>query len=482
MAAWGSMPRMRPSHRIPASVRAISALALLASLATTGSGAGARLERKPATVSAPTATAPSLDLGFLEDDVRAGNLAGVVVGVSKHGSVEISAYGLADREAKRLLAKDDVFRLASMTKTFAAVAVMQLVERGALTLDDPVSKLLPAYPGAAAGVTVRQLLDHTSGLPNFTESERFAALESRDLTPPELLALFAQDPLLFPPGSRFAYSNAGYVLLGMIVERLSGETFGQYLAAHVVAPADMTHTAMCADVPAAWSAAQGYAASASGALEPAARIGLRTPYAAGGLCGTAGDVLRFWSALAHGKLLSAASYAAMKDMEPLADGTPRGYGLGLGRGSVGAHVTVGHDGGIAGFSTAMIRDDTEDTTVVVLCNTQGVSAAPLAKRVLRAALGLALAPVSPPPAQLVASATGQYVIMGAIPIVIEASPDLVVRIGKGKAKPLRWEAGRVLCLAEACDDLKLTAFGSALLLEKDGLSIGAPRASGAEHR
>lgn len=309
-----------------------------------------------------------LDLSALNDVVRAGDAAGLVVGVSRKGAVELVAFGWSDVNANRSIATEDVFRFASMTKTFTAVAVLQLVERGALTLDAPLSKVLPNYRSAHTDITVRQLLEHTSGIPNFTEFAAFAGLESKDVEPETLTALFKDEPLDFGPGSRFAYSNSGYVLLGMIVEQLSGERFGDYLAVHVLEPAGMKRTAMCGDVPASWSVVRGYARDPASGLKLATPISVRTPFAAGGLCGTASDVLRFWDALAHGKLVSPDSYRAMKEPGTLKEGIPRGYGLGVGFSSVSARQVVGHDGGIAGFSTAMLRDDDEDVTAVVLCN------------------------------------------------------------------------------------------------------------------
>ncbi|HEX7600111.1 MAG TPA: serine hydrolase domain-containing protein, partial [Polyangiaceae bacterium] len=459
-------------------VRRALVCSVLLGLSCGGSGVGRRADALDATAVEAPRPAP-IDLSFLADDVRAGKLAGASVAISHHGRVVERSFGLASIETRKELAPSDVFRLASMTKTFTAVAIMQLVEQGKLRLSDRLTAFFPDYPPPGDQVTVEQLLRHTSGIVNVTELPTFAALEERDLTPTETLALFEREPFGFAPGSRWSYSNAGYLLLGMIVAKVSGLEYGQYLAQHIVTPAGMTRTAMCAEVPAEWHQANGHLAGPSG-LAPARHVGPRTPYSAGGLCSTGSDVLRFWSALSAGRLVRPDTYAAMKRSPPLPDGTPTGYGLGLGLGSLEGTPHVGHNGGIAGFSTAMLRFDADDLTVVVLTNTEEVSVTSLVKRVARAAL--ARPPGTPyvAPAEAVQAVVGAYAI-GPVSLLVEPTEGaLTLRVGKSSPKPLRWEGPRTVCVAAACDDFQLTfvpADGTAhaLLLEKDGVSLGALR-------
>lgn len=243
----------------------------------------------------------------LEERVRsamdAEELPGLAVAISDQGTRRFAAAWTA---GARVRASTPV-RLASMTKTLTATAVLRFVDRGALLLSDPIGAHLDALPAAWRTVTVEQLLRHTSGIVDFTDRDGFDRIEVNDLDPRALLALVADVPPLFRAGSAFRYSNTGYVLLGLLLEKLGGAPYAEVMRREVFDTASMTNAGACADKT---DAPAGFARAADGFV-PAKTVSLRLPYAAGGLCASMEDLLAFWDAFERGALLSPALAAAM---------------------------------------------------------------------------------------------------------------------------------------------------------------------------
>jgi CubicO group peptidase (beta-lactamase class C family) len=244
----------------------------------------------------------------------AGGFSGVVLVAVGDRVVAHESAGLANRAFAVPVAKDTKFNLGSINKLFTRIAVAQLAEKGRLSLDDTVGKLLPDYPNpdVAEKVTVRQLLDFTSGMGDFFGDKFDATPKDRLRDHRDYLALFASDPLLFEPGTSRRYSNAGYVVLGLIVERISGRRYGDYVREHVFGPAGMGDTdSYEADVPVV-NLAEGYTLTWGGAdhpgLSPRSNVYSRPARgsAAGGGYSTAPDLLKFARALRAGRLLGPA--------------------------------------------------------------------------------------------------------------------------------------------------------------------------------
>lgn len=301
---------------------------------------------------------------------RAGAV-GVVMAVSQPGrEVWIGARGLADRDAGTALRPDDVLRIASVTKTFTAVVVLQLVEEGKLRLDDSVSSHVAGFPWGDA-VTVRHLLSHTSGIPDYQSVNGFNDRQRRDRdkrwTAEELVSLVAERELGFPPGARFSYSNTNYALLGQVVRAAAGTTWAAQVRARILDPLGMTRTFIPSveEVPggviAGYSDADsdGRSENVGGGSWPA----LETEgEALGNIVSTAQDLLRFDVALFRGELLDPASQDAM-----LVDG--REYGLGVQHWQVATGVSaVGHMGSDPGFGASMAYLPDHDIAIVVLAN------------------------------------------------------------------------------------------------------------------
>ena len=255
-----------------------------------------------------------------------------------------------------------------MTKQFTAVAVLQLVEAGKLRPDDPVARYYPETPPAWAPVTIRHLLTHSSGIaPHPSFRGAFAPRTRLDWTPQEIVALSADKPLAFTPGSRFAYNNTGYDLLGVIVERLSGQPYAAYLRDHVLGPAGLTETRYDTPAEVQPRRAAGYRLEGDG-LENAPYISTSLLYAAGGLSSTVDDLLRWDQALQGGKVLKPGSIAEMfRDQ-----GFHYGFGeyVDVDRG----HRHWGHGGGLPGFASTLDRYPDDGLTVIVLSNLEQANA------------------------------------------------------------------------------------------------------------
>ena len=168
---------------------------------------------------------------------------GAAVIVVRNGQVLLrKGYGLANLELGVPVAPEMVFRLGSITKQFTAVAVLMLVDQGSVSLDDDITTFLPDYPTHGHTITIKQLLTHTSGIPSYTDLPELPSLWRNDLTLDELIALFKDQPLDFAPGAQWAYSNSGYVLLGAVIEKVSGMGYGEFVQQRIFTPLGMTHS------------------------------------------------------------------------------------------------------------------------------------------------------------------------------------------------------------------------------------------------
>ena len=317
---------------------------------------------------------------------------GATVIVTRRGRTVYSASrGMADIAARRPLGADTVFRLGSLTKQFTAAMVLQLVQEGRLSLDDPVSRFLPDYPPPGAGATVRQLLNHTSGIQSYTGIPGFMLDEtqtSRPYTTAEMIALFRDRPSPTPPGQAWAYNNSGYVLLGAIVEQVTGKPWHRVLAERITGPLGLSSIGYGVEREAQPGMARGYSGGDAQAA-PMRNLHMSVPHAAGALVGTAGDMARWAQALHRGRVVSPAHYAQMIAPAPLPEGRTHPYGMGLGLDQLRGRPVIEHSGGIFGFSTFAVHVPSDDLHVVVLTNSDSPASPPglVAFRLAALALG-----------------------------------------------------------------------------------------------
>jgi D-alanyl-D-alanine carboxypeptidase len=344
-------------------------------------------------------------------------------------------YGLASLELGVPIAPDMVFRIGSVTKQFTAVAILMLVEQGKLRLDQKISEILPDYPKAQGEqVSVEQLLNHTGGIPNYTDDAEFWKISKEKLEPVRMLALFADKPLAFKPGEQWAYSNSGYFVLGLILEKVSGESYRSFIEKHLLAPAGMKATLYDDPEKLVPRRASGYQPMPDGSFAPAPYIDMSGPYSAGALISTLGDLHRWNLALLEGKLIRHESLEKAWSPLPLAGGKKNAYGFGWNVGKFEGQRMVSHGGGIPGFMCMMYFLPEKKMTVAVLSNGAALSAEDVAQRVLMAAFGNADGYKRiTVPAESLAKLEGVYQIDATSKRVVKVEGDHLVTIRDGGA-------------------------------------------------
>jgi len=354
---------------------------------------------------------------------------------------------LVDRDGKALLSKGygsanlewDVpnspstkFRLGSITKQFTAACILLLEERGKLKVEDPVKKYMPDAPAAWDKVTIFNLLTHTSGIPSFTGFPDYHSTEAIATTPELLVARFRDKPLEFQPGEKWNYSNSGYVLLGYLIEKISQQSYRQFVQENIFNPLGMKDSGYDSNSEIILHRASGYTPSPKG-MTNADYIDMTIPFSAGALYSTTEDLLRWEQGLMGGKVLSPSSLQKMT--------TPfkNNYAFGLGVHTASGHKLMDHGGGIEGFNTFLAYYPEDKLTVVVLANLNGEAPEAIASRLAAVAHGENV--VSPserkeitvPPA-ILAKYVGTYQLMPNFDIVmtLEGGQLMTQATGQGK--------------------------------------------------
>lgn len=394
---------------------------------------------------APASAAGAMEVEAVADEIAAsvfaaGPHAGMTIGVARGGRVVmVKGYGEADVTQHVAASAETVYPICSISKNFAAAAVLRLVEAGKVDLDSPSARYLAGLGLPLHGITVRQLLNHTSGLGSYNEATDWEQAAAHPLTATEILARIARESP-DPPGRRWRYSNSAFYLAGRLVEVTSGQGYWDYLGSSLLAPAGLRHAGPCTAVS---SHAHGYHLS-EGRLINAETEDWANPFAGGGLCATAADLLAWQSALDGLRVLKSESLRAMRMPTRPSNGPPLDYGLGTRLGSLEGHPVLGHTGGGQGFSTVLARYPKDDLTIVVLKNfDSGPGARVIAARLARRLLGLgpfqsvALSVPAPTRRALVGNWAGDE---GPFRLKIEGTALLVEVGGQSFAPPYRGEA------------------------------------------
>jgi len=292
----------------------------------------------------------------------------VLVGINGKIAFE-KAYGMGDEEWGAHNTLNTRFRIASLSKQFTAACILLLQERGRLNVHDPISRYLSGLPAMWQAITIHQLLTHTSGIPNYTNSPDIAKLNRTGATPQQMIALVADKPLDFKPGTNLSYSNTGYILLGMIIEKTSGQPYANFLKSNIFEPLGMEHSGYDGASDIIKERASGYQII-DGHLANADFIDMSIPFSAGGIYSTVEDMYRWNEALTEdGKLLSVESLKQMFTEYPEAahEGPHYGYGVVISRLKF-AKLLYYHGGGVEGFSSSIQRYPRERVCIVVLSN------------------------------------------------------------------------------------------------------------------
>jgi CubicO group peptidase (beta-lactamase class C family) len=274
------------------------------------------------------------------------------------------SYGSANLEWNNPNASSTKYRLGSITKQFTAASILLLEERGKLKTDDLVKKYMPDAPAAWDKITIYNLLTHTSGIPSFTSFPDYHASEAIPATPQSLVARFRDKPLEFQPGEKWNYSNSGYVLLGYLIEKISGKSYSAFVEENIFRPLEMTDSGYDSNSAIILHRASGYSPGPNG-FENAGYIDMSVPLSAGALYSTTLDLLRWEQGLFGGKLLSPASVKKMTT--PFKDN----YACGLMVVTANGRTMIEHGGGIEGFNTDMAYYPDDKLTVIVLANLNG---------------------------------------------------------------------------------------------------------------
>lgn len=295
--------------------------------------------------------------------------AGLAVGVSLGEQRWVCGYGLRDI-AKRLPATPrTTYRLASITKSFTAVAVLQLVEKGRIDLGADIRTLVPSYPEKQWKATVHDLLGHISGVPTYDGPH--AGDNTKRVTTTEAIALFADRPLVSEPGTRYLYSTWGFNLLGAAVETASGQSYGDYLREHVFGPAGMKHTALDDFRTRDAHQAAGYRIGRNGKLVPSEYLDVSSRFGGGGTRGTVEDMLAFGRAVLEHKLVSKESMGRMQTTMSTRDGALTDYGMGFATYPARGHYVVAHAGGQPETSALLTMLPAEDAVIALVTNVEG---------------------------------------------------------------------------------------------------------------
>ena len=307
---------------------------------------------------------------WIDRGVAVGLVAAVVQGDE---TLLLKPYGRADVEWDVAMPLDAMFETGSVTKQFTAVAILKLRDAGVLGLDDELTRWLPDFDTRGHTVTLRHLLGHTSGVGDFTETPEFGRLFMDVRSPRDsAYALLRRQEPLFAPGEMQVYNNSGFFLLGLVIEAASGRTYEEYIEQEIFAPLGMTRSMYCHSEEDVARRAHGYFVARDGVIRRAWTVAHTWPFAAGSLCSTAEDLVRWLRALHGGEVLSPASYEELITPATLEDGTPLRYGMGMqvGPDPVGLHY-LGHGGRGPGFWVEAGWYPEADLGVVVLINNVG---------------------------------------------------------------------------------------------------------------
>ena len=306
---------------------------------------------------------------YMDSLVKAGWFNGSIL-IARDGKVVVNqGYGMANFELDVPNTPLTKFRLGSITKPFTAMAIMLLQERDELNVQDSICKYLPECPAAWQSITIHHLLSHTSGLAKHDKAGDYLKIAMMPMTVTQLIASFKNKPADFKPGEKYDYNNNGYILLGYVIEKVSGVSYEAFLRENIFAPLNMTDTGYDNHLPIIKNRAAGYM-SERGKLFNAVYVDQSQPFAAGALYGTTGDLLRLDQALNDGKFLPQKTLDTMFTQVIGEYGPGLNYGYGWFVSKQFNRRAISHPGGLPGFASMITRYPEEKVLIVVLSNLQ----------------------------------------------------------------------------------------------------------------
>lgn len=306
----------------------------------------------------------------IQKTIDENKIPGVVIGVWIPGKVEwVRAFGFSDKATQEKMKLEDYFRIGSITKTFVTTGLLQLLDKGLISLDDPIGKYIANVPNGDK-ITIRQLANMTSGLPNYSEDKEWEKVAFKDpqhtWEPKELLKIAFRMPILFQPGEKYYYCNTNTILLGLVIEKISGMKLGSYLEKNILKPLKLNHTSYPIDNKMPEPFAHGYSLQTLNKTEE--DVSLNNPswtWAAGQMISTLHD-LKIWAkALGTGKLLSKKSFQERTKWVEIAPGDKsKLYGLGVAL----IHGWIAHTGELPGYNSLVAYRPEDKAIFVCLVN------------------------------------------------------------------------------------------------------------------
>lgn len=310
---------------------------------------------------------------------------GVVVMVAKNGvPVYQKAFGKANLELDVNLTTEHVFQIGSMTKQFTAVAILMLADAGKLDIMDTISRFIPGYPSGNK-ITIHHLLTHTSGIKDFTKMKGLKEIAQKEMTPKMMVDFFKNEPVDFAPGEKFEYNNSGYVLLGYIIELVSGQTYEDFISKNIFQKAGMRQSRYASDRQIILNKAYGYQKKESGYVNKTI-ISYSIPFSSGALMSTAGDLLKWQNALNQNILFKTDLLKTAFVKYSLNNGEEFGYGYGWHIKEMNSMQIREHGGSIFGFKSMGVYIPGEDIYVVALSNCDCNSPTQIARDIAALAL------------------------------------------------------------------------------------------------
>ncbi len=308
---------------------------------------------------------------IVEAPIKAGKVAGASIAVVRGtDTIAVQGFGKASIQLDVPTPPHAIYEIGSVTKQFTAAAIMQLVSEGKINLADDFTKYLPNYNTAGHKVTVGQLLNHTSGIKGYTEIPEFRLIGLQHLPKDTLLRIIEKKPFDFEPGAEETYNNSAFFLAGLIIEKVSGMSYADYVQKNLFDKAGMKDAHYCSERSIHARDVEGYDTDSTGLIQKG-YLDQTWPYAAGSLCSSAIDLVAWDQALHGGKILDPAAYQEYTKPGELSDGTKLRYAKGLAISKVVGHRAFHHGGGINGFLSENIYFPDDSLAVVVLYNTAG---------------------------------------------------------------------------------------------------------------
>jgi D-alanyl-D-alanine carboxypeptidase len=307
---------------------------------------------------------------FLTEQVKQNNRVGYSIAIVKDGQVVLAkGYGKRSLADGRAVETNTIFAIGSVSKQFTCAAILLLAEDGKLSVNDPVAKYYPNLT-RAQDITLLDLMNHVSGYPDYYPLDFVDRRMLQPIAEDELIRQYAGGKLDFEPRSKYSYSNTGYILLGRVVEKVSGESFGAFLSRRIFQPLGMTQTVYELDTKDSRLATgyQTFALSEPEVIAPEAAGWLR---GAGGIYSTPLDLVNWDLALMSGKVLRPESYALMTSARKLSNGKMTDYGCGLRVTTQSSRPVIAHNGAVSGFNTYSAMIPSTRSAVIMTCNLEG---------------------------------------------------------------------------------------------------------------